>query len=71
MMSPAAVMYRQQLEMQRFWKQNPSAGMDWFSDANALKKFENFMKTLQHQQGSRNSAFYPFHNNATAQHHRK
>jgi hypothetical protein len=68
-------MFRQQLEMQRFWNSNknsPNPRMDWFNDAKSVKSFENFMKTLQQQQGNRNSSFYPYSNKtATPNNHRK
>jgi hypothetical protein len=65
----SAVMFRQQLEMQRLWnsgKHSPNPRMEWFNDAKSMKSFENFMKTLQQQQGNRNSSFYPYNNNTTA-----
>jgi hypothetical protein len=65
----SALMFRQQLEMQRLWnagKHSPNPRMEWFNDAKSIKSFDNFMKTLQQQQGSRNSSFYPYNNNTTA-----
>ncbi|KDR08848.1 uncharacterized protein LOC110839226 isoform X2 [Zootermopsis nevadensis] len=71
----SAVMFRQQLEMNRFWnsnKHNTNPSMDWFNDAKSVKSFENFMKTLQQQQGNRNSPYYPYNNtNAAPNSHRK
>ncbi|XP_023701798.1 uncharacterized protein LOC111861443 isoform X2 [Cryptotermes secundus] len=66
----SAVMFRQQLEMQRLWnsgKHSPNPRMEWFNDAKSMKSFDNFMKTLQQQQqGNRSSSFYPYNNNTTA-----
>jgi hypothetical protein len=76
----SAVMFRQQLEMQRLWnagKHSPNPRMEWFNDAKSMKSFDNIMKTLQQQQqqqhGSRNSSFYPYSNNTTTapSNHRK
>jgi hypothetical protein len=71
----SAVMFRQQLEMQRLWnagKHSPNARMEWFNDAKSMKSFDNFMKTLQQQQGNRNSSFYPYNNTTATPHsHRK
>ena len=75
MLPPSAVMLRQQLEMQRLWnsgKHSPNPCVEWFNDAKSIKSFENFMKTLQQQQGNRNSSFYPYNNTASATNtHRK
>ncbi|PSN53261.1 hypothetical protein C0J52_04915, partial [Blattella germanica] len=83
LLNPAALMFRQQLELQRLWssgKHNNASGMEWFTDANSVKRFESFMKSLQQQQQQqqqnpgRNSPFYPFNNNntaAAANNHRK
>jgi hypothetical protein len=73
----SAVMFRQQLEMQRLWnagKHSPNPRMEWFNDAKSMKSFDNLMKTLQQQQGSRNKSFYPYNNNnntAAPSSHRK
>jgi hypothetical protein len=71
LLTPSAVMFRQQLEMQRFWtsgKNSPNPRMEWFNDA---KSFENFVKTLQQQQDNRNSSFFPYNTTATRSSHRK
>lgn len=69
LLPPSAVMFRQQLEMQRLWnsgKHSPNPRMEWFNDAKSIKSFENLVKTLQQQQGNRSSSFYPYNNNTTA-----
>lgn len=75
MLPPTAVMYRQQLEMQRLWnsgKHNPTPCVEWFNDAKSIKSFENFMKNLQQQQGNRNASFFPYSNATSAtNNHRK
>jgi hypothetical protein len=66
LLPPTALMFRQQLEMQRLWssgKHSPNPRMEWFNDAKSIKSFENFMKSLQQQQGGRNASFYPYNNN--------
>jgi len=75
MLPPTAVMYRQQLEMQRLWnsgKHNPNPCVEWFNDSKSIKSFENFMKNLQQQQGNRNASFFPYSNATSAtNNHRK
>lgn len=76
MLPPSAVMFRQQLEMQRLWnsgKHSPNPCVEWFNDAKSIKSFENFMKNLQQQQqGNRNASFFPFNNTTSATNsHRK
>jgi hypothetical protein len=66
MLPPSAVMFRQQLEMQRLWnsgKHSPNPCVEWFNDAKSIKSFENLMKNLQQQQGNRNASFFPYNNN--------
>lgn len=69
MLPSTAAMFRQQLEMQRLWnsgKHSPNPCVEWFNDAKSIKSFENFMKTLQQQQGNRNSSFFPYNNTTSA-----
>ncbi|KAJ9589063.1 hypothetical protein L9F63_017657, partial [Diploptera punctata] len=64
LMSPATLMFRQQLELQRLLaagKHSTPPGMEWYNDPNSIKRL---MKNLQQQQSAgRNSPFYPFNNN--------
>ena len=67
LISPATLMFRQQLELQRLLgaaKHAIPPGMEWYNDPNYIKRIENVMKSLQQQQNAgRNSPFYPYNNN--------